>query len=61
MMAVNLVPLTSEEIQEIQSSVVDKMIELNKEFRNGRRNKHIAEEISNLSKLSEKISNYQRR
>jgi hypothetical protein len=36
------------------------MIELNRQLRQGGR-KETVEEISNLSKLSEKISNYQRR
>jgi len=60
-MNVNLVPLTKEEIQEIQTSVVGKMIELNKELRQGKGDEQTANAITNLGKLSEKISNYQRK
>jgi hypothetical protein len=58
-MTVNLVPLTTEEMNEIQSTVVDRMIELNREIREGKHPEQALQEISKLSKLSNKISNYQ--
>lgn len=58
-MTPNLAPLTVEEIQEIQVSVVDKMIELNRKMRRDGKSKEAVEEISTLSKLSDKLSNYQ--
>lgn len=60
-MAVNLVPLTAEEMREIQTSVVGKMMELNQEIRRRGQCDDTAKEISTLCRISDKISKYQRR
>ena len=60
-MAVNLVPLSTDEVCELQGTVVDKMLELNKILRNGCDNpRDMKNDIAILSKLSKKIAKYQR-
>lgn len=61
-MSLNLIPPSNDEMNELQGTVVDKMIELNKTLCGGDcpDPKQTEQEIVALSRLSKKVANYQK-
>lgn len=59
-MATSLVPLTQAEMHELQGSMVDRMIELNRTLHNDKVDRRATmRQISSLSRLHKKMMNYQ--
>ena len=56
---IRMVPLTDEEITEVQLTIVDRIIELNRDIKNGRVSAEKSTiEMETLTRVSNKVSQY---
>lgn len=58
---IKMVPFTEEELTEVQVTIVDRMLELNRDIKNGKLCSEAAKEMETLSRVSDKVSKYSKR
>lgn len=59
---IKLIPFTEEELTEVQVTIVDRMLELNRDVRNGKLSlETAAQQMETLSRVSDKVSKYSTR
>lgn len=58
MNAINMVPLTDEELKVVQMMLVGRMLEINRDIREGNTDPKAIQEIERIVRVSSKVSRY---